>query len=95
MNGRREQDSPQSLFFCLAEVKISLNHLPDVFGLFVRQTRQIQFSIHDAEMKKGTFSDENGGEKKKELRKDNRSRWKTKEQEGLGVRVRVTFSVWC
>lgn len=46
---------PQSLLFRLAEGEISLDHLPDVFGLFVCETRQIQFSVHDAEMKKGPF----------------------------------------
>lgn len=46
---------PQSLLFRLAEVKISLDHLPDVFGLFICETGQIQFSVHDAEIKKRPF----------------------------------------
>lgn len=41
---------PESLLFFLSEVEVSLNHFPDVFGLFVRQTRQIQFTLHGAEM---------------------------------------------
>lgn len=44
------QYTPKSLFFFLSEVKVSLNHLPDVFGLFVRQTGKIQFTLHHAEM---------------------------------------------
>lgn len=53
MEGWRDGGLPQSLLFGLAEGKVSLDHLPDVFGLFVCQTRQIQFSIHDAEIKEG------------------------------------------
>lgn len=37
---------PESLLLFLAEVKVPLNHLPDMFRLFIGQTRQIQFSLH-------------------------------------------------
>lgn len=40
---------PETFLFLLSEVEVSLDHLPDVFGLFVRETRQIQLALHDTE----------------------------------------------
>lgn len=39
---------PQSLFLDLAQVEVSLDHLPNVFGLLVGQSGQIQFALHGA-----------------------------------------------
>lgn len=39
---------PQSLLLDLAQVEVSLDHLPHVFGLLVGQSGQIQFALHGA-----------------------------------------------
>lgn len=39
---------PQSLLLDLAQVEVSLDHLPNVFGLLVGQSGQIQFALHGA-----------------------------------------------
>lgn len=79
----RGTDSPQALLFSLAEAEISLDHLPDVFGLLVCQTGQVQFSIHDAEMKKGTFGDESRGG------------GGSRAPQGSAVQQFVIFPGWC
>ena len=36
----------QSLLFLPSQIKVPLNHFPDVFGLFIRELGKVQFSPH-------------------------------------------------
>lgn len=44
-----ERTIRESVLFLLPEVEVSLDHLPHMFGFFICQTGQVQFTLHGPE----------------------------------------------